>query len=107
MSSSNASPARVRFFMAGSEFDPTDPRQVLNRVARRLLKSTGDKQGRKYGGLVHPETGERPDVHLVIADPTARDMQVRLVTDSVPLRDWLKAKGIVVGDASPVRHEAA
>lgn len=99
-------PARVRFFLGEEEFDPADPKAVMNRVARRLLRAQADKQARKYAGLVHPETGERPDVHLVIADPTARSMQVRLVTDDPAMREWLRTKGHVIGEVTKVAEAA-
>jgi len=51
---------------------------------------------KKHGDLVHPETGETPELVFVIPKPDSTEIQMRLVTDSQPLRDWLAAKGLAV-----------
>ncbi len=101
---------RVRFMFKDMEIDPTDPLSVGNRAVRKQLVKVGEKQAAKYAHLVHPDTGERPTLNLVIRELFPPSMEVRLVTDSPVVRDWLKGKGIVVGEAlgdGPMASEAA
>jgi hypothetical protein len=78
--------------------DPADPLSVPSRLVRRLLLSEGKKAEKRFGHLVHPETGERPTVVLHIPKGSLR-LELRLVTDSTGLREWLIGKGVVVAEA--------
>ncbi|AOG03420.1 hypothetical protein [Bosea sp. RAC05] len=90
---------KVRFFFKEKEIIPTTTERFLDRKFRRMLQSIGDKQVKKFGHLVHPETGERPEIWLVVENPLTGSVSIRLVTDSEPLRSWLKSKGVVIGEA--------
>lgn len=93
---------QVHYFIKDMEIDPEDPKSVPNRLLRRLLASTGKKAAVKYKGLVHPETGERPRIELhAKLSMTKPGVEIRLRTDSAELRDWLKTKGIVIGEVTP------
>ncbi len=105
-SSKSQSPTRVKFFVGDGEVDLSDPKAVLNRLARRLLKAQAEKQARNYAHLVHPETGERPEIHMVVTDVTARNMQVRLVTDDPVMREWLRGQGHVIGEVTKAAEAA-
>lgn len=84
----------VRYMVKDQEVDLSD----LNRMFRKLMESVGRKQQKKFGHLVHPETGERPDILVVLPDPGKPAIQCRLKTDSQVLREWLKSKGIVIDE---------
>jgi len=86
--------SNVRFEVKGDEIDIAD----LNRTMRGLMTSVAKKFQKKFGHLQHPETGERPTIVVVIPDPSKPSVQCRLVTDSQPLREWLKGKGIVIDE---------
>lgn len=90
----------VRFTVKDFEVDPNNQDSVTNRLVRRLLKSTGAKMQKKFSHLVHPETGERPQIVIHIENPGKPSIQCKLVTDSAPLRDWLKGQGVVIEDVS-------
>ncbi len=90
---------KVRFFFKEKEIIPTATERLIDRKLRRMLDSIAAKQVKKYGHLVHPETGERPDIWLVVENPLKGSISIRLVTDSETLRAWLKSKGVVIGKA--------
>lgn len=50
----------------------------------------------KHGDLVHPETGETPEIVFFLPDPKSLNLQMRLKTDSQQLHEWLAAKGLAV-----------
>lgn len=74
----------------------------INRMVFRSLKKTAAKVQKQYASLVHPETGERPKIVLYIPDSLfdLNKIQVRLITDSPELKEWIKSKGIVIEDVS-------
>lgn len=63
-------------------------RKAMDNYVAKLLKQHGD--------LVHPETGERPDVVFFVPKKGSTNVQVRIVTDSQTMRDWLVGKGLAV-----------
>lgn len=84
----------IRFEIRGSEIDLSK----ANRLLRKLLTSVGKKQQKRFGHLVHPETGERPTIVLAVPDPSKPAVQCRLDTKSPVLRAWLKDQGIVIDE---------
>jgi hypothetical protein len=85
---------KVRYEVAGKEIDLEN----ANRMVRKLMQSIAAKQQKNFSKYVHPETGERPDLVLVLPDPSKPSIQCRLVTDSEVLRAWLKEQGVVIGE---------
>ena len=96
--STPASAPKVRFFFKEKEIIPTSTERFFDRKLRRTLDSIAAKQVKKFGHLVHPETGERPDIWLVVENPLKGSISVRLVTDSEDLRTWLKSKGVAISE---------
>lgn len=82
----------VRYEVKGQGIDLAD----TNRFVRKLMQSVGAKYAKQFAHLVHPETGERPDVIVAIADPSKPSAQIRISTDSTVMRDWLQSKGVAV-----------
>ena len=93
-------PANVKVVIAGNEVDPTDTEAVPGRIVRRLLTSEARKAGKKFSHLKHPETGEVPNIVLNISDtnPAKMKVDIRLVTDSLRLREWLNKQGVAVAE---------
>lgn len=90
--------AKVRFEVAGQEITFGEGGNVVDGLVRATMKNLGKKFQKKYAHLVHPETGERPDIVISVPDPKKPSVQCRLVTDSEVLRAWLKGQGIVIGE---------
>lgn len=86
--------SNVRFEVKGEQIDIGG----LNRMMRGLMTSVAKKQQKRFGHLQHPETGERPTIVIAIPDPGKPSVQCRLVTDSQPMREWLKQQGIVIDE---------
>lgn len=99
ISSTTTNAPKVRFFFKEKEIIPTSTERYFDRKLRRMLDSIASKQVKKFGHLVHPETGERPEIWLVVDNPLTGSISIRLVTDSEELRTWLKSKGVVIGEA--------
>lgn len=102
----------VRLFKKEREIIPTEVNTFFNRHLRRTLDKIKGQQIKAFGHLVHPESGERPQIWLVVKDVLTAQVEVRLVTDSEPLRAWLKEKGAPIGELiqkegvdAPVIHE--
>jgi len=91
----------VRFFYRDAEIIPTDSNKLFARAIRRQLDGIARKQAKNFAHLVHPETGERPDVWIVVQDPSTLKAEVRLVTNSPSMNEWLQSKGVGVA-ASPI-----
>lgn len=91
--------SRVRFFLIDQEFS-LDDGVVTNSLVRKALKAEAKRKEKQFGGgkYTHPETGERPEIHMVLSDPKNPQISVRLVTDSPILREWLNRQGIVIGE---------
>jgi hypothetical protein len=73
---------------------------VVNRMTRKIFEAEGRKAVKRFGLLVHPETGERPTIVLHVPRGSVQ-LQTRLVTDSPVLREWLISKGVVISEAAP------
>ena len=90
----NGDVAKVVYVIGDSEMSLDDAPGIV----RFALKGLGKKFQKKFDHLVHPETGERPRIHLVVPNPEKPEVQCRLVTDSEEMRAWLKTKGIDIGE---------
>ena len=101
MSDNTTELPRLIFTQAGSEVDLDSARGMLRRQIRKMLMKEGEKAQKKFGHLVHPETGERPDVVIMLPEKGKLNFRIMLKTDSEKLRDWLKGQGIVIEDISP------
>lgn len=68
----------------------------VSKGIRKIMDNYVAKLLRQHGDLVHPETGERPDVLFFVPKKGSTSVQVRIVTDSPTMRDWLVGKGLAV-----------
>ncbi len=100
-----------RFFVGGLEMDVSKMTSGPEKLVRVALDRQVGKFLEKSGDLAHPESGERPEIHFVSPKLDGKGIQMRLVTDSQELRDYLSAKGFpvhgeIVG-AEPAALESA
>lgn len=110
----DANLGRYRFIWGGVERDISKLTGDNSRI-RSMMDDQYAKLIDTYGDLVHPETGERPDVHFVLPKGVSTKMEMRVVTDSPVLREWLAAKGLAVhgeivegiGRREPAEHGVA
>lgn len=86
---------QVRYEVGGTPFDFENKGNLVNRMVRRTLLKQGEIMIKKFGHLVHPDTGERPTLVVSMPNPSKPSVERRLDTDSDVMREWLVAKGFV------------
>jgi len=85
---------KIRFKVADRELDISKMNGPVEKQLRKQMDKAVAKLVKQHGDLVHPETGERPDALFFSPKAGSLKVQMRLVTDSEPLRAWLAEKGL-------------
>lgn len=99
------------FMVGDQEHDLRAAQDAPLRLLRGQVEKALVRFRQKHGDLVHPETGETPEIVFFLPDPKSTNLQMRLKTDSQELHDWLASKGLAVPgmsvDAAPAAQGEA